>query len=146
MVDDKLYVLSLNAFTVLEQVKRYPNIRKRKLYSSPQMLRTVNMLLIDDYLRILHPTYNSSSVSITNKGQRALDGLWAAAEATGKIDLYKKEIDRRIEHNLGMAELRDDYARKAKSAEGAPDPATHILKDGIYYTTEEYHAKFVQKG
>lgn len=140
MIDDKVYVLSINAFTILEQVKRTPGIRKRKLYSSPQMLRIVNNLLDDEYLRILHPTYNASSVSITDKGQRALDGLWAAAKGTGEIDLYKKEIERRIEHNLGSAKSRDEGARNVKKKTHRYDPGEYILKGDEYIPRDEYYA------
>lgn len=134
------YVVNMQMLTVLEQVKRTPGIRKRKLYTSPQMLRAVNVLVGKECLRILHPTHNASSVSITDKGRRVLDGMWALAKETGEIGLYKKEIDRRIERNLGSAKTRDEYAKKARNKTYQFDPKEYILKGDEYIPRDEYYA------
>lgn len=134
------YLVNMHALTILEQVRRTPNIRKRKLYSTPQMQRMLSILLNDDYLRILHPTYSSSSVSITGKGQRALDGLWAVIETTGEVDLYKKEIDDRISRNEAAAKCRDESSKNSKKKTLKFDPNEYILKDGEFIPRDEYYS------
>lgn len=134
------YLINIHVLTILEQVKRTPNIRKRKLYTSTQMQRVLNTLLDKDCLRILHPTHCSSSVSITGKGQTLLNNLWAAIETVGEVDLYKKEIEDRIFRNEAAAASRDESSRNLKRKTTKYDPNEYILKDGEFIPRSKYYA------
>ena len=151
------YPINLCMLTILTQVRRNPGSRKSTLYTTPYERSMVDHLLNKDIMSNVHPTRSSSAITLTPIGEELLDALMDVIGIASVSEEVMKEVDWRIERNLGYTRLRMAAAEaarcKKKELEGAircqtdppRNPKEYILRDGVYYHKDDYVRLFGQE-